>query len=161
MSGPQGHARRCSPALLSLLLGLPLLAGCTLIDQRTFNPDAGKRPVSTKAETPAPPVPGLSGPPPLLRIPLGPGAREDWAGPLRTAVTAARARKPDVVFDVVAVVPATGTPQEQAAAVEDAEEPAGRVARAIIAAGVVSGRVQLQARPAPDATGREVRVFVH
>ena len=52
-----------APSRLAVAL-LPLLAGCTLIDQRTFNPHAGER-----ATVPAPPGPAPV--PPLVVIDFG------------------------------------------------------------------------------------------
>ena len=124
------------------------LTGCTLIDQNTFNRSAGAAPVippaPVAAATPAPP-----GPPPLFTVQPGRPGQEA----VRQGVAAARSRKPDVNFDVVAMVPT----DEQAAA-SSAE--AGAVARAIAAQGVPPGRVHLFARPDATLPGREVRVYV-
>ncbi len=129
------------PGLL-LLMGL---AGCTLVDQNTFNPTASARPPVQAAPATAAPVP--AGPRPLLTV-LPPA---EFREAVRQAVTAARARKADVVFDVVAVVPSgSEAPGTDAAA----------VGRAIVAQGVPPARVRLLARPEPGAAGREVRVFV-
>ena len=124
-----------------------LLAGCTLVDQTTFNPNAGRVPVVPARAVAATPAPVPPGPRPLLTV-LPPGAD---AGAIRQAVAAARARKPDVVFDVVTIVP----PEGDVAGTE-----AATVARAIIEAGVPPARVRLLARPEAGAGGREVRVFV-
>lgn len=81
---------------------------------------------------------------------------------VRQAVAAARRRKSDVLFDVVAIVPAgtvaDGVAAENQAASSSAE--AGTVARAITAQGVPPGRVRLFARPEAGLIGREVRVYV-
>lgn len=85
----------------ALLLPLALLAGCKLVDQRTFDPEAGRKPVV--AALPAAPVapPPVTGPVPLVRIPLHPP--QAWQEALKGAVAAARRAKPDVVFRVVLV----------------------------------------------------------
>jgi hypothetical protein len=122
------------------------LSGCTLIDQRTFNPDAGKRPVLPKP--PPPPAPPEPGPQALLTIRVPTTA--DLGGEVASAVAAARRRKPAVEFDVVEITP-------DAAAGAAAEM--GEVARIIVAQGVPAARVHLSARPVPNAA-REVRVYV-
>ena len=129
----------CSAVLLAtgLFLGL---AGCRLVDQTTFNADAGKPPME-------PPRPVAAAPPAapsaLLRIPLTP--EPDWAIPLRQAVSAARQRKATVEFDVYAAVPVLSTPADQVAEVQAAGEPAARVAQAIQNEGVPATRVHLMA----------------
>ena len=136
------------PSAVALAL-LAATGGCTLIDQRTFNPDAGKPPpAAVAAPAPSPPP---AGPPALLTVRFDrPAAIE---GPVRQAVVLARARKPDAAFDVVSVVPDTN-----AAGVGGTE--AAHVARLITAQGVPATRVTLQVRLDPAATAREVRVFV-
>lgn len=135
--------------MIRRLILLAVLPGCTLIDQNTFNPKAGAAPVipaaPVAAATPAPPP----GSPPLFTVQAGQPAQEA----VRQGVAAARKRKADVIFDVVAMVPA----DEQAGA-SSAE--AGAVARAIAAQGVPPGRVHLFARPDATLPGREVRVYV-
>ncbi len=131
--------------ILVLLAALP---GCTLIDQNTFNSTAGAVPVIPPAPVGAA-APAPSGPPPLFTVHPGQPSQEA----VRQAVTAARSRKADVVFDVVAIVPDDG----QAAA---ASSDAAAVARAIAAQGVPPGRVHLFARPEAGLAGREVRVYV-
>ena len=132
-----------------LLLALLLLPGCTLIDQTTFNPEAGKRPPTLPAPVP-PPAPPAPDPAALItvRYPQSTDLRSDVA----KAVAAARSRKPEVAFDVVEV---TGSgPMANVGA--DAAE----VARLITAQGVPASRVRLMVRPVAGA-GREVRVYVH
>ncbi len=142
-------------ALWLAALASGALPGCTLIDQNTFNPNARAVPV-----IPAAPVAAAAaappGPPPLLT--LRPGQPVQDA--VRQAVLAARRRKPDVVFDVVAMLPGgTGTdagPDDPASSSAEA----GTVARAITAQGVPPGRVRLFARPEAGLAGREIRVYV-
>jgi len=131
--------------------------GCTLIDQNTFNPRASAVPVIPPAPVAAAAPAPQQGPPPLLTVQPGQPAQDA----VRRAVAAARSRKPDVVFDVVAMVPAgapfDGKADDQAAA-SSAE--AGAVARAITFQGVAPGRVHLYARPDAALATREVRVYV-
>ncbi len=130
------------------------LPGCTLIDQNTFNPTARAVPVIPAAPE-ATAVAAPPGPPPLLT--LRPGQPVQDA--VRQAVIAARRRKPDVVFDVVAMLPGgTETRLDEEAASSSAE--AGTVARAIAAQGVPPARVRLFARPEAGLAEQEVRVYV-
>lgn len=143
---------RCSAILLAAL------PGCTLVDQNTFNPAASAAPVIPPAPAAAAAPAPQQGPPPLLTVRPGQAAQDA----VRRAVAAARSRKPDVVFDVVAMVPAGATPDGKAdddqAAASSAE--AGAVARAITAQGVPPGRVHLFARPETALASREVRVYL-
>ena len=129
-----------------------LLCGCTLVDQRTFNPNAGKPPV----------IPQPPGPPaqlPLVTIDFG-QPNPDYAESLRQAVDSALARKPDAEFEVATVVPATGTPADQVAAAQTLTPDARQVARDIAADGVADERIQLTARALPSVGTRQVQVFV-
>lgn len=132
----------------ALLLGAGLLSGCTLIDQRTFDPDAGKRPDVPKLPAPPAALPPEAGPPPLLIIRLPTSG--DLRGGIAKAVAAARQRKPSVVFDVVEITGDGGA---------DVGAEAAEVAQIIIAQGVPAARVHLAARPVPNGP-HEVRVFV-
>lgn len=127
-------------------LALPLLAGCTLIDQTTFDRNAADAPVIP----PAQPVAAVEPPGPPALIVIAHGA--DYRGALDKGVAAARARKADVVFNVVEIEPA------------DAAVPVGTdavgVARAIVAQGVPAARVRLVARPSAGGTPGEIRVYV-
>ena len=151
-----GH-RRGRPPLAALVLLAPLaLLGCRLVDQRTFDAAAGRPPVPPK-----PPVVAAVAPvPPLLTIRYDVPS-PDYANALRVVVREALARKPDVLFEVVTLVPATGTPAQQVAAAE-AANPSGRdVAQAILGDGADVGQLELAARADPAVTVREVRVYVH
>ncbi len=136
---------------LAPLLGL-LSAGCTLIDQRTFNPQAGM-------PAKAPVAPGPAPIPPLVAIDFGKPS-PDYAASLNQAVAAALARKPDVQFDVITIVPATGTAAQQTEAAVGLIPDAREVARAINRDGVDDDRIHLLARADAGATTRQVQVFV-
>ena len=134
------------------LLLLPFLLGaCTLIDQNTFNAHAGDKPDIPLAPKMAatPPTPR---PPPLVVI--GTTDPAAYAETLRTAVASARARKPDVTFDVVEIQ----SPETQG------DTPIGTnaasVARIIVAQGIPPTRVRLVARPEANAPPQQVRVYV-
>ena len=140
-------------AALACVVASAVVGGCTLVDQNTFYPGASAAPVIPPAPVAAvaPPVP--SGPQPLLVI--SPGAKAaDYGGVLRKAVASARARKADVVFDVVEM--------EAPDAAGDTVLGAGAagVARSIVGAGVPPARVRLDARPDASAVAKEVRVYV-
>ena len=140
------------PALLSGVL-LALLGGCALIDQRTFNPRAGLGPEP-------PPMPGPGAAPPLVSIDFAkPDAVFEEA--LRRAVDDAVARKPTVAFDVVTVVPATGTVEQQANAAGSIRGDAREVARIIADEGADPDGIHLLARGEPGAVGLLVQVYVH
>lgn len=123
---------------------LLLLGGCTLIDQRTFNPNAGVAPI-----VPPPPVPLVDAPTdPRALFTLRPPATLEATAQqtLARVVRAALARKPAAAFSVVAVVPALGEGSGQAEA----------VLRAVIAAGVAPGRASLRAQSGSPA---EIRLY--
>ena len=144
---------RASWVLAALACGA--LPGCTLIDQNTFNPNARAVPVIPAAPAAAA-VAAPSGPQPLLT--LRPGQPVQDA--VRQAVIAARRRKPDVVFDVVAMLPGGANTDAGLDDPASASTEAGTVARAIAAQGVPPGRVRLFARPEAGLSGQEVRVYV-
>ncbi|MFQ5534983.1 MAG: hypothetical protein ACE5EM_09215 [Sphingomonadales bacterium] len=72
---------------------------------------------------------------------------------LRTAVTAARARYPDLEFEVMLVAPETGTPDDR-----EAEDALKTTLRALIAMDVTPARVWRQ--KAAEVTVPEIRIFV-
>ena len=122
-----------------------------MIDQRTFNPDAGRAPAIPAlppVATAAPPTP--SGPPPLVAIALDPPIEYD--APLHDAIAAAFARNRRE-FEVRAVLPAGASDNATGAA----SEAASRVARLITAQG---GRASVSAQSDPAAHGAAVLVFV-
>ena len=96
-----------------------------------------------------------------IRIEGGPEyacAEEDTL--LRAAVRDAEARDPSVGFDVVSVVPGTGTFAEQVKAADADRTAAADVARALMGAGVPSDRINLGARPDPSVHNPDVRVYL-
>ena len=132
-----GLLRYATPVLI-------LIGGCTLIDQRTFNPDAGRAPV-----VPAPPAALVVAPTdPRALFTLRPPATLDAAAQdvLTRVIRAALARKPKATFAAVAILPAAGADTGQAEA----------VLRAVIAAGVAPGQTILRAQSGSPA---ETRVY--
>jgi hypothetical protein len=162
---------RLAAASLALLLG-----GCTLVDQRTFQPrpaqpGAAELAAARPDDTPLLTVRlGI----PLLGEPTGPSfgqtldraitLSEDRAGldlgsPAADAVRAGQARNPDAVFDVLALVPTRAPPAEQDRRVAQASVDALTVANALAAAGVPPARLRLGLRGDPGTPPREVRVY--
>jgi len=138
-----------TPPALHRMLACLLLAGCALVDQKTFAPAP-----EAKAEAPAPPTA------PVRLDQRAPLVTVDFSGPppqyeelLRYAVRAAEMRDRDVQYDVVAMV-ANAT--DLAAGQRDAAS----VMRSILLTGVPASRVHLGLRADPLLTGREVRVYV-
>ena len=145
--------------LASILPTLSLLGGCKLVDQRTFDKNAGRKPVAhVPAVARGAPPPG----PPVGGVPTR-EAPEDWQPRLDAAVREALARKPNVLFTVQSVArPAPGTDAAaQAAALRAVIDSQGRaVAQAITADGASALQVEMSAIADPAATAAEVRVFV-
>lgn len=139
---------RSAALLMVLLLG----AGCTLLDQRTFNPQAGKRP--------ALPATGPGPAPSLLTVDYS-KSDPQYLAALHQAVADAVAVKADVQFDVVTVVPGSGTPAQQVAAATGLTASAREIARAINQDGIDDDRIHLEARSDATAATRQVQVFVH
>ncbi|HUN43926.1 MAG TPA: hypothetical protein VMU81_26845 [Acetobacteraceae bacterium] len=132
------------------VLACLLLAGCALVDQRTFAPAPEAKAAPTAAAAPAPvkmdtraPLVSIdfSGPPPEYQELLG------------YAVRAAETRDRDVQYDVVVMVPKAG---DLAQGQQDASE----VMRSIMRDGVPAIRIHLGLRADPTLSGREVRVYV-
>ena len=138
-----------TPPALHRLCACLLLAGCALVDQKTFAPAP-----EAKAEAPAQPAPPVKLD---TRVPL---VTVDFSGPppqyeelLRYAVRAAELRDRDVQYDVVALLSnATDAGQGQ--------HDAAAVMRSIMLAGVPAARIHLGLRADPTLAGREVRVYV-
>lgn len=149
----------CIAPLRASLLALALVSGCALVDQRTFDAQAGTPPV-----VPRPPVAAvqpnraLDGMAPFVTI--RPGRDTGYDQAVAQAARAALARKPDARFTVLSAVP-PGTTDAQAAAVAELAPAAAHVATVIERRGVAPTRVQLQARAEPDLAARELRVYVH
>ncbi|WP_149026859.1 hypothetical protein [Neoasaia chiangmaiensis] len=133
-----------------------MLAACTPIDQRTFDPNAGRRPVAHVPPAPAAKPP----PPPFLQIMSG-TPEATWRPAVDHAARVALARKPNVLFVVTAIATPSGTPANQTEALTQMlrrEERA--VADAIVSAGVPDYQIQLNARTEPAAAPPRIRVDV-
>jgi hypothetical protein len=137
-----------------LAVAVLLLGGCTLVDQRTFQ-SAAAAAVPGAAEIARARAPVL----PLVSIRMD-QPDFDYRPALAEAVQAAQQRKPDVTFDVVALVPTQVAPAEQDRRVVVAAQDARAVATAMGAAGVASDRLHLGLRGDAGVPAREVRVYV-
>lgn len=143
-----GLSNQRAVALASLLF----LSGCKLIDQRTFAP-------APEAALPTAASHSIETRTPLMTI--APGTKlATYEALLRAAVHAAQSRDPAVSFDVISVVPASGTVAEQVKAAEADRASAMDVAQALLRAGVAEGRIDLGARADPAAHGPDVRVYL-
>jgi hypothetical protein len=137
-----------TPAFVRVLTCL-LLAGCALVDQKTFAPAP-----EAKAQPVAPPPVAVPVDPrtPLVTINFG-GPPPDYIELLRYAVHEAQRRDRAVEFDVIAVLPNL----TQASA---GQRDAVGVMRSIAQVGVPASRVHLGLRADPTLKSREVRVYV-
>ncbi len=151
-------SRRAALGALGALAGTAWLGGCALPDQRTFGAAAYRPPVPPKPPA-APKPPPWPGPPPLATIRFD-SLSADYVDPLRKAIRAAEQVKPDVVFAVVGVAPATGAPASQAAAAAAAADAARSVMQAIERMGVPPERLLLAARTDPTTDHQLVEVYV-
>lgn len=139
-----------TPPALHRVLACLLLAGCALVDQRTFAPAPEAK--AAPAAAPAPAAVKVDARSPLVSI--------DFSGPppqyqelLGYAVRAAESRDREVQYDVVAMVP-------KVAEIAQAQQEAVEVMRAVIREGVPASRVHLGLRADPTLSGREVRIYV-
>ena len=87
-------------------------------------------------------------------------ASPDYEPDLHRAVTAAVDRKPDVIFDVVAVSPRSGTPAQQAQAADEARSHGRDVFRTLMTMGLLGEQVTFDHAAVETAEDSEVRVFV-
>ncbi len=128
---------------------LVLSAGCTPVDQRTFQAAAVAPGAAEIARARAPALP-------LVTIRMD----QDYRATLAEAVQAAQQRKSDVSFDVQALVPTQAPPAEQDRRIAEASRDTQAVATAIGAAGISSDRLRLGLLGDAGNPAREVRVYV-
>ena len=159
MSGPASRSSILLPCCF--LLGCVLLAGCKLVDQRSFDHAAGRAPVPRASPVRTQAAHAAAPTPPLFVVPAG-RPDEDWQPDLRQAVAEALARKPNVLFTVESVAPASSSPAAQAASMRATTTLDGLpVAQAIAADGAQPAQVEMTALADPAAHAPEVRVYVH
>lgn len=146
-------SRSRTAAAVAALTPVLVIAGCKLIDQTTFAPAPATGPTFTA------PAPELEARRPLMTIDLGTKLPE-YRTILRYGVHEAQLRRPDVQFDVVSVVPDTGTPEHQVQTAASAQGFAASVMRDIMAEGVPAERIRLSARTSPKIGQSQIRVYV-
>jgi hypothetical protein len=130
-----------------LLLAAGLLAGCTLVDQRTFE---------THRSTPAPA--SLSAPVAARPIAISDGA-EGWPARLGTAARDAATRDPDRRFDLVAPVPLAGTEATRADFRARQDDNLRLAATALAAAGIDPSHIRMGYRGDPGAPAGQVELY--
>jgi hypothetical protein len=140
-----------------VLVTLTALSACKLVDQTTFAPSP-EAPVKT-VQPPPPPVSPVDKRVPLLTIGFG-NPNPDYKQLLAYAVHQAEERRPDVAFDVVSVVLATGDTVAQSLAASRGADDAAQVMQAMIALGVPDTRIHLGTRTELGLTERQVRVYI-
>jgi hypothetical protein len=79
---------------------------------------------------------------------------------LSAAVRAALDRRPDAVFDLVAVTPGTGDEMQVSLAREEAQRNAERVLHSLTTMGLSPDRISLSSMTSPTAETNEVRLYV-
>ncbi len=128
-----------------------MLAGCKLVDQRTFE-RATTTPAAADLSRAA--LPKL----PLLTIAFTiPDA--DWRPSVRDAVRAAEARKRDVTFSVVTPIPTTASRDAQDVFIKQGQEDATAVAQELHLNGIPAERITVGFRGDAGKPAREVRVY--
>ena len=137
-------------AVLAALF-LIALAGCTLVDQRTFQRD-GAAPGAEEVARAAAAARQVAS------VRIGDPA-EAWRRGVADAVQAAEQRAPGGVFEVMALVPLQGAPAEQDRRVAEASRDARAVAEVLGAAGIPAERVRLGLQGDGGNPARDVRVF--
>ncbi len=131
-------------ARIALIVALPLLAGCKLVDQRTFYPPVKPEPASLAAQ-PQRDIPAM-----IIRI----GALEpDWRPAVADLVEQSIGRQPDARFEIVAAIAPNGSAQDQTSAARD-------IAQAIGGLGVLPSRTTLGLRTVDGTTVLDIRIFV-
>jgi type IV pilus biogenesis protein CpaD/CtpE len=137
-------------AVLAALF-LIALAGCTLVDQRSFQREGAAPGAQEVARAGAAAQQ-------VVAVRLGDPA-EAWRRSVADAVQAAAQRTPGAAFDVMALVPLRGEPAEQDRRVAEASRDARAVAEVLGAAGIPAERVRLGLQGDPGSPARDVRVF--
>ncbi|WP_282761015.1 hypothetical protein [Komagataeibacter saccharivorans] len=142
-------------AILLAALCVPVMGGCTLVSQKTFDRHAGDPP--RLPQTPPPPVPGPDSPA-LVTITAGTPDTQ-WKPIVRAAVMDALSRKPNALFTVVVDVPANAAgapPDMRQGTVADGQP----VLQAIMDAGAGSAQTELDARSVSPTGATQICIYV-
>lgn len=138
------------------VIGVFWVAGCKLIDQRTFDPNAGKPPRLPPPPPHAPPAVV----PPLIVIPAG-TPKEQWQAPVDNIVQQALARKRSVLFMVHCVVPQTNSlATEQTSLFKSVQGTGLAVMQNLRAIGVPEAQIELSTMTNPTIKKPVIQVFV-
>lgn len=140
--------------LPAILLAVPLaLAGCKMIDQRTFEraPEMPSQAALARPVLPAEPVARLQ--------PADPGA--DWRATLAAAERQAIAANPDAAFDLLTPIPTDAKRTEQDRFARNGTADSQVVAKALLADGVAPARITLGFIGDAGHPVREVRLYAH
>lgn len=136
-----------------VLLALPALGGCRMIDQRSFE----RTPPAPDPTALARPVPA---PLPTARLRLDdPGTQ--WQTTLGDAVQQAIDHNPDAAFDLLTPIPTAASRAEQDRFAAQGVADAQTVAAALQQDGVDAARITLGYQGDAGKPVREVRVYVH
>lgn len=137
-------------AVLAALF-LIALAGCTLVDQRTFRREGAAPGAEEVARA------GAAGRQ-VASVRIG-TADDAWRRTLAEAVQAAEQRAPGGTFEVMGLVPLQAEAAEQDRRVAEAARDARAVAEVLGAAGIPSDRIRLGLLGDAGSPARDVRVF--
>ncbi|WP_019091338.1 hypothetical protein [Komagataeibacter europaeus] len=151
MSRP--YQRPVRRAVLVAVACLPVMAGCKLVSQKTFNRHAGDPPNLPQHP---PPVPGMDRPA-LVTIVAGTPDTQ-WRPAVRAAVADALSRKPNALFTIVVSVPdrADGSVPDMQKVVDANGQP---VLQAVMDAGAGGSQTEMDARSVPANSATQVCIY--
>jgi hypothetical protein len=138
---------------LAAALGL-LTGGCKIIDQTTFGAKPEPPPPDLIAEALKP-----GSTVPLVAIRFD-GTPINYDAALKNALDMAQTRKPDAKYRVVTVVPQTGDPAKDSAAIEKGTYDVLRLEDAMMSDGIRFDDISVAARAEKGVTAREIRIYV-
>lgn len=138
-----------------MLSGLFFLSACKLVDQRSFNPSAGRRPTPY---IPPPPPP----PPPAPPIEIVEGTSQDqWGKPLTNLVKDALSRKTDALFVITSVTPVLPDPIAQQEQMNKLAANEGKaIANEIVKAGAKVEQIQMTAKADRNVKKNVIQVTI-
>lgn len=130
-----------------MLLAAGVLAGCTLVDQRTFESHrSAPAPAALVARAASRPLAISDGAP-------------GWPARLAASAHDAELRAPTLRFDLVAPVPFAGTAAARAAFRARQEQNLEQAAIALEAAGIDAGRIRLGLRGDPGSPAARIELY--
>jgi hypothetical protein len=158
----------------AVLLGMALLlAGCSFLDNAllpSMSGSSGGTHTSTKpaaaaaAAKPATPAPapgtGVASGRPLVVIRFN-QPNPDYEQPLSQVVSEALARRPNAMFDLVAVSPQTSDTAKAALSSTTAHSDADQVMHSLLNMGLTADRIAMSSTTSATAQSIEVHLYVH